>query len=272
MENFPRWDYKGDFKISSGGGMFAEILTIGDELLTGNTVDSNSAFIARKLTERGYWVRRKTTVGDDVEEIKKVIREILDRKPEVLIISGGLGPTHDDVTMLAVAEALGKNLTLCEPCLERIKAFYEHLYKEGYIDDPELNEGRKKMAYLPEGAVPLENTEGAAPGAFTEHGGVKIFVLPGMPREMKAMLEREVLPRLGERKFIQRKLLAEITDESKLAPILTEAVERFKVRIHSSPKGFGKYIGVIIFGEGGEEIEKAKAFMEERGIRFEEGW
>lgn len=88
--------------------MFAEILTIGDELLTGNTVDSNSAFIARKLTQRGYWVRRKTTVGDDVEEIKKVIREILDRKPEVLIISGGLGPTHDDVTMLAVAEASGR--------------------------------------------------------------------------------------------------------------------------------------------------------------------
>ena len=252
--------------------MFAEILTIGDELLTGNTVDSNSAFIAQKLTERGYWVRRKTTVGDDVGEIKAVVREVLGRKPEVLVISGGLGPTHDDVTMIAVAEALGQKLVLCRECLERIRAFYLKLYEKGLIDDPELNEARKKMAYLPEGAEPLENTEGAAPGAYIEHRGTKIFVLPGMPREMKAMLENEVLPRLGEKKFVQRKLLAKITDESKLAPILNETLERFKVRIHSSPKGFGKYIGVIIFGESEEEIEKAKTFMESMGISFEEGW
>ncbi len=252
--------------------MLAEVLTIGDELLTGNTVDSNSAFIAKKLTERGYWVRRKTTVGDDVGEIKAVIREILGRKPEVLVISGGLGPTHDDVTMVAVAESLNRKLVLCEKCLERLKAFYEKLYREGYIDDPELNEARKKMAYLPEGAQPLENTGGAAPGAYIEHEGVKIFVLPGMPREMKAMLENEVLPRLGSRKFIQRKLLAEITDESKLAPVLNETLQRFSVRIHSSPKGFGKYIGIILFGESEEEIERAKAFMEGKGIRFEEGW
>ncbi|WP_457750820.1 molybdopterin-binding protein [Thermococcus sp.] len=252
--------------------MFAEILTIGDELLTGNTVDSNSTFIAEKLTSRGYWVRRKTTVGDDIEEIKTVVQEILSRKPEVLVISGGLGPTHDDVTMLAVAEALGRKFVLCESCLERIKEFYRELHVKGLIDDPELNKARKKMAYLPEGAEPLENTKGAAPGAYIEHDGVKIFVLPGMPREMKAMLENEVLPRLGSQKFIQRKLLAEITDESKLAPILNETLEHFNVRIHSSPKGFGKYIGIILFAESGEEIERAKAFMESKGIRFEEDW
>ncbi|EEB74349.1 molybdopterin-binding protein [Thermococcus sp. AM4] len=249
--------------------MFAEILTVGDELLTGNTVDSNSAFIAKRLTERGYWVRRITTVGDDVGEIKAAVQEILGRKPEVLVISGGLGPTHDDVTMLAVAEALGKRLVLCEECLERIREFYERLHREGYIDDPGLNEARRKMAYLPEGAEPLENGEGAAPGAYIEHGGTKIFVLPGMPREMKAMLENEVLPRLGGRKFVQLKFLAEITDESKLAPILSEALERFDVRIHSSPKGFGRYIGIIIFAESKEEAEKVVEFLEEKGISLQ---
>ncbi|AMM53419.1 molybdopterin-binding protein [Pyrococcus kukulkanii] len=252
--------------------MIAEVLTIGDELLTGNTVDSNSAYIAQKLTERGYWVRRITTVGDDVEEIMNVIREILDRKPSVLVISGGLGPTHDDVTMLAVAKALGKKLVLCEDCLERVRQFYEELYRKGLIDDPTLNEARKKMAYLPEGATPLENTEGAAPGAYMEYGGVKIFVLPGMPREMKAMLEREVLPRIGERKFVQKKFLAEITDESKLAPILNEAIEMFKVKIHSSPKGFGKFIGIIIFAEDEAKVKEVVEFMEGKGIRFMEGW
>ncbi|WP_048055260.1 molybdopterin-binding protein [Pyrococcus sp. NA2] len=252
--------------------MIAEVITIGDELITGNTVDSNSAFIASKLTERGYLVKRITTVGDDVEEIKEVILEALSRKPEVIIISGGLGPTHDDVTMLAVSKALNRELKLCNECLERIKEFYRNLYEKGLIDDPEINEARRKMAYLPEGATPLRNTEGAAPGAYIEYEGIKIFVLPGMPREMKAMLENEVLPRLTNKKFVQKKYLAEITDESKLAPILSEAIEKFNVRIHSSPKGFGKYIGIIIFAENEDLIGEVVEFMKARGINFKEGW
>ncbi len=248
--------------------MLAEVITMGDEILTGNIVDSNAAFIAGKLTERGYWVRRITTVGDDVGEIAAAIREALGRNPDVIVTSGGLGPTHDDVTMLGVTKALGVELKLCEECLERIKEFYRRLHEKGLIDDPELNEARRKMAYLPEGSIPLKNTEGAAPGAFMEHGRTKIFVLPGMPREMKPMLVNEVLPRLGTKTFIQKKLLAEVTDESKLAPILRDTLERFSVRIHSSPKGFGRYVGIIIFGKDEEEVERAKAFMESRGIRF----
>ncbi|MDK2854176.1 MAG: nicotinamide-nucleotide amidase [Thermococcaceae archaeon] len=137
--------------------MFAEIVTVGDELLTGNTVDSNSAFIAQKLTERGYWVKRITTVGDDVEDIKTVIRESLSRKPEVLIIAGGLGPTHDDVTMLALAKALDIELELREDALKRIEQFYLELYEKGLVDDPKINDARKKMAYLPKGAEMLNN-------------------------------------------------------------------------------------------------------------------
>ena len=87
---------------------------------------------------------------------------------------------------------------------------------------------------------------------------------------MKAMLENEVSPKLGKGRFIQKKVLAEITDESKLAPVLVEALNRFNIKIHSSPKGFGKYIGIILFGESEDEIEKARRFMEERGIKFEE--
>ncbi|USG99006.1 damage-inducible protein CinA [Thermococcus argininiproducens] len=249
--------------------MFAEIITVGDELLTGNTVDSNSAFIAQKLTERGFWVRRITTVGDDIEEIKSAVKEALSREPEVLIIAGGLGPTHDDVTMAAVAQALNVGLELREEVIEKIRVFYRGLYEEGVVDDPNLNEARIKMAYLPKGAEVLDNSVGAAPGAYFKYNSTEVFVLPGMPREMRTMLENEVLPRLGKRKFIQEKLLAEITDESKLAPLLNEVLGRFNVKIHSSPKGFGKYIGIIIFGESEEEIKRAKKFMEKRGLRFE---
>ncbi len=249
--------------------MLAEIVTVGDELLTGNTVDSNAAFIAQALTERGYWVRRITTVGDDVDEIVGAVQEALGRRPAVLVVAGGLGPTHDDVTMLAVSKALGRPMKLREEALQGIRGFYTKLYKEGFIDDPKINEARKKMAYLPEGAEALYNPVGAAPGAYINHNGVMVFVLPGMPTEMKAMFEQKVLPKLGSHKFIQAKFLAEITDESKLAPLLTEALKRFKVRIHSSPKGFGKYIGVILFGESTEEVDKTVRFLEEHGITLE---
>jgi molybdenum cofactor synthesis domain-containing protein len=250
--------------------MLAEIITIGDELLTGNTVDSNSAFIARGLTERGYWVRRITTVADDVDEIVAAVREALGRRPAVLVVAGGLGPTHDDVTMFAVSKALNRPMELREESLRLIADFYRKLYEEGFVDDPEINEARKKMAYLPKGAEALTNPVGAAPGAYILQDDVMIFVLPGMPREMKAMFEQEVLPRIGGRKFIQAKFLAEITDESKLAPILREALKRFNVRIHSSPKGFGRYIGIILFGESREEINETVRFLEAHGIKLED--
>jgi len=249
--------------------MLAEILTVGDELLTGNTVDSNSAFMARGLTRRGYCVRRITTVGDDVFEIEKAVREALHRQPEVLVISGGLGPTHDDVTILGVAKALGRKLVLCEKCLRRIREFYRNLYEKGLVDDPTINEARKKMAYLPEGAQPLENPVGAAPGAYIEHQGIRIFVLPGMPREMKAMWRLEVLPKLGSREFIQVRVLAKITDESKLAPVLKEALKRFNVRIHSSPRDFGEHIKLILFAESEEDIKRTLRFIESQGIVIE---
>ena len=251
--------------------MIAEIITIGDELLSGNTIDKNSAYIAQKLFERGCTVNRITTVGDDVESIRKVILESLARGPDVLIISGGLGPTHDDVTMYAVSLATGRSLKLSEEALKWVKEKYEELYRKGYVDTPEINESRKKMAYIPEGAILIKNDVGIAPGALINHGNTRIFVLPGMPSEMRAMLEKYVLPKINATPLYQKKFKLLSKDESMVSKNLREVADNLNVKIHSSPRGFAKdaYILIIMFSESLSNIERAKIELENRGLKLE---
>ena len=251
--------------------MIAEIITVGDELITGNTIDKNAAYIAKRLYEHGYIVKRITTVGDDVGEIRRAVLEALIRAPDVIIISGGLGPTHDDVTVYAVALALERDLVLSEQALEWIKEKYRELYEKGFVDTPEINEARKKMAYIIEGSRPLKNSVGAAPGIEIVHGNTRIFILPGMPSEMRSILEEHVLRSLGGQQLKAIKLKLFSRDESIVAGIISDATREVGTRIHSSPKGFGKdvYIELIIFGKDDEEIEKTVRFLRDKGLKFE---
>ncbi len=250
--------------------MIAEIITIGDELISGNTIDKNSAYIAQKLFERGCVVTRITSVGDDVELIRQAILESLARGPDILIISGGLGPTHDDVTMYAVSLAVGRPLKLSEEALKWVKEKYEELYKKGFVDTPEINESRKKMAYVPEGCVLIRNEVGAAPGVLINHGKTKIFVLPGMPSEMKVMFEKYVLLQIRAKPMLQRKFKILSKDETMIAEHLTEVAKKLDVKIHSSPRGFGKdaYIMIILFSETQTHIERARSELEKRGLKL----
>ncbi|RLF63836.1 MAG: damage-inducible protein CinA [Thermoplasmata archaeon] len=250
--------------------MIAEIITVGDELITGNTVDTNATYIAKKLYERGYIVRRITSVGDDVEEIRKAVLEALIREPDILIISGGLGPTHDDVTMYAVSLALGRRLVLSEEALRWIKEKYKELYEKGFVDSPEINEARKKMAYVIEGSCLMRNPVGAAPGVEITHGNTRIYVLPGMPSEMKAILEEHVIPSLGGEPLISKRIKVFSRDESAIADIISSAVSELGIRIHSSPKGFGKdvHIELIVFGKSQEDIEKVISYLRNKGLEF----
>jgi len=251
--------------------LIAEIITIGDELLSGNTVDKNSAYIAQKLFERGCMISRIISVGDDVESIRQVILESLARGPDILIISGGLGPTHDDVTMYAVSLATGRPLRLSEEALKWVKEKYEELYKKGFVDTPEINESRKKMAYIPEGSILIRNEVGAAPGVLINHGKTKIFVLPGMPSEMKVMFEKYVLPQIRAKPMLQKKFRILSKDETMISEHLRDVARKLNIRIHSSPRGFGKdaYILIIVFSESLSHIENARAELEKRGLKLE---
>ncbi len=171
--------------------MKAEIITIGNELLETGHVDSNSAFIGERLTLLGASVTRATTVPDDPELIRKAIENGI-AEADVVVVTGGLGPTADDRTRQAIARVLGKKLVLDEAVLATVRAHFE---RRG-LPMPESN---LSQAMVPEGARALENRAGTAPGLLLEHEKTLVFVLPGVPVEMKAMLENYVGPYLEGR-------------------------------------------------------------------------
>jgi nicotinamide-nucleotide amidase len=170
-----------------------ELVTIGDELLLGFTVDTNGAFLARKLAEQGIAVARRTAVGDTVEAIASAVREALDRTGAV-ITTGGLGPTSDDVTRDAVAQVFGRELRVDEAHLLWMR---ERWKKRFGRDMPESN---RRQAMIPDGARKLDNKHGSAPGVFIEDDRDRwVVMLPGVPRELRGMTDDTLLPLLRER-------------------------------------------------------------------------
>ncbi|NIM99985.1 MAG: competence/damage-inducible protein A [candidate division Zixibacteria bacterium] len=172
--------------------MKAEIITIGDELLYGQLLDSNSCFIGERLTAEGIDVVFKTSVGDDINRMTEAFN-VARSRADVIVASGGLGPTADDLTKKAVVKAFKRNLIFHEEILEQI----EEAFRKRGSPMPKVNQNQ---ALIPQGARALSNLWGVAPGIFLEDEGTLFFALPGVPMEMKWMLENEVLPTLRARK------------------------------------------------------------------------
>ncbi len=170
--------------------MIAEILSTGDEVLSGALIDSNSAYIAQVLEEAGLEVVRHSTVGDDLDAISSIIKEIGVRA-DIAVVTGGLGPTTDDITAAAAAYAAGVEMCLDEDALKTVENFFE---KRKRLMNP-LN---KKQAMLPKGSECLDNPVGSAPGFVMKIGKCYFFFLPGVPYEMKKMLLETVIPRIYE--------------------------------------------------------------------------
>lgn len=211
----------------------AWILTIGNELLIGRVINTNASFIASRLTLHGVRVRRIVTVGDDLDEIAVALRRAAARA-DVVVTTGGLGPTDDDMTLEAVALAFNRGLRVHPEALRMVREFYE---SRGYGLTPE----RVKMARLPVGAEPIPNPVGAAPGAYLRVGRCHVFSLPGVPREMEAMMDyvieklRPILPGLCVR---EEALVVKGVPESSLAPLLRRAARRCPdCYTKSHPKG-----------------------------------
>ncbi len=170
--------------------MKADIITIGDEILIGQIIDTNSAWIAARLGEIGLSVRRKYSIGDNREEIVSAVEESLS-KCEVTIITGGLGPTKDDITKRVLAEVFDSELVLHQETYERV----ERMMKARGIAFNELN---KSQALVPECCTPLANHKGTAPGMWFERDGRVVISLPGVPFEMEALMVESVLPKIKE--------------------------------------------------------------------------
>ncbi|MEI6949344.1 competence/damage-inducible protein A [Paraflavisolibacter sp. H34] len=197
---------------------YASILTIGDELLIGQTIDTNSAFIATILNNAGIWVRRRIAVGDDKEEILSALEQ-QSRDCSLIIITGGLGPTADDITKPALCEYFGSELVLNEDVLEHVTGIFTRLNRP-------MTERNRKQAEVPHNSTVLPNRNGTAPGMWFEKEGVVYISLPGVPLEMQGLMEEEVIPRLiahfALKAILHKTLLTAGIGESFIADQLVE--------------------------------------------------
>jgi nicotinamide-nucleotide amidase len=176
--------------------MKAFVLAIGNELTSGQSIDTNSAWLSERIGELGIFTVGHMTVPDEQPAIAAAIRHAAGLA-DLLLISGGLGPTPDDLTRQAVAEAMGVELQLDEACLAEIEEFFAHRRPGG-----KMAPSNRIQAMLPVGATAMPNARGTAPGIAAELGKTQLFVMPGVPCEMTAMFENCVLPRLPARRNV----------------------------------------------------------------------
>jgi nicotinamide-nucleotide amidase len=167
----------------------ASIITIGDELLIGQTIDTNSAFIAQELNKIGVWVRRRIAVGDVYDDIWDALDEE-GSASDIVIITGGLGPTADDITKPLLCEYFGGKLVMDE----KVLAHVEHLFEKVFKRPMPLLDRNKKQAEVPDVCTVLHNARGTAPGMLFQKNGVCFISLPGVPHEMKGLIKAEVIP------------------------------------------------------------------------------
>jgi len=179
--------------------MKAEIIAIGSELLLGQLVDTNSSFIAKRLAEHGIELIRTSTVGDDLPRIEEVLREAIQRS-SIVITTGGLGPTEDDLTREGVAKAFQRSLIFQPHLMEQIEAIIK---RRGF----RMAENNRKQAYIPEGAIPIENPKGTAPGFIMEYPKGSIISIPGVPLEMEYFMQNSVIPYLRKRFDLKHEII-----------------------------------------------------------------
>ena len=172
--------------------MTAELISVGTELLLGNIVNTNAAFLARECAKLGLSVYYQTTVGDNPKRLKEALCQALKRS-DVVILSGGLGPTRDDLTKEITAEALGLGLSEDAHTRERIQAYFDARGTE------EIPENNWKQAMVPEGALVINNDNGTAPGLILEKDGKTAVLLPGPPNELVPMFRKDIYPWLHKK-------------------------------------------------------------------------
>ena len=172
-------------------GKTAEIICVGTELLMGSTLNTNATEIAAALAGIGWNLYHSSVVGDNPARLSEAVKLALSRA-DLVITTGGLGPTYDDLTKETVAACMGKRLVLHPECLKEIEEYFARAHRE-------MAPTNEKQAWLPEGCTVLRNPNGTAPGCLMEADGKRAAVLPGPPREMRPMLLNELLPRLTQK-------------------------------------------------------------------------
>ncbi|MEG2936444.1 MAG: competence/damage-inducible protein A, partial [Clostridium sp.] len=200
--------------------MRCEILAVGTEILLGDIVNTNAQYISKRLSEEGVFVYHQSVVGDNPDRLKQAY-ELAFSRADLVITTGGLGPTKDDLTKETAFEYFGMNSVCHEESLKQIKEYFAKINKP-------LGKTNEKQAYFPEEAIVLKNNNGTAPGCIIEEASKVLVMLPGPPREMKAMFEESVIPYL--RKYSKEVLVSKIlrvigVGESAVAELIGDLID-----------------------------------------------
>ncbi|MGC9393278.1 MAG: competence/damage-inducible protein A [Anaerolineae bacterium] len=221
----------------------ASLLAIGNELLNGAVRDTNLFSLSQNLTRMGFSVEYTAMVRDIPQKIADVVLFLLAQQPDVLLCSGGLGPTEDDLTLPALAEALHMPLAFDSTAADLVESHYDRLLAQHYLTQRGPAFAREKMATLPLGAQPLPNPVGTAPGVKMEHQKTTIYVLPGVPAELEAIFAASIAPELLRRFtpgiWAEHSMLVYCDDEADLAIPLRDVAQRHpEVYLKSLAKPF----------------------------------
>jgi len=249
------------------------IVAIGDELVGGFTLDTNSHWLAERLRLLGYPVKRTTAIRDRPGEIvEQIRRELADAEVTDIFCSGGLGPTPDDRTFASIAEALGRDLIIWEETRARIDRRVKRMHEAGLLESPEVTEGNLRMARIPaEPAHVFKNRRGMAPGVVYEAEGKRIFVLPGVPLEMKGIFTEEIEPEFlaGGSVATVRELRFTFAVEARFYPLMTELEASFPdVSVGSYPNFETKELVIRCLGDDARRVDEVIEVVRRRSAEL----
>ena len=247
----------------------SSIVAVGDELVGGFTMDTNSHWLAERLRLLGHPVKRVTAIRDRPPEIvEQVRRELSDLDVTLVFCCGGLGPTPDDRTFASLADALGRELVIWEETRAKIERRVQRMHEAGLLESPNLTEGNLRMARIP--ANPLQvfkNRRGMAPGVVYEADGKRVFVLPGVPMELKGIFTEELEPQFlaGGSAATVRELRFTFAVEARFYPLMTELEQSFPdVSVGSYPNFETKELVIRCLGSDAKRVDEVIEIVRRR--------
>ncbi len=253
--------------------MLSSIVAIGDELVGGFTLDTNSHWLAERLRLLGYPVKRVSQIRDKPAEIvEQVHRELADGDLTDVFLTGGLGPTPYDRTFAALADALGRELVIWEETRARIARRVQRMHEAGLLESPDVTEGNLRMARIPDGpAHVFKNRRGMAPGLVYEEKGKRIFVLPGVPLEMKGIFTEELEPEFlaaGSAATV-REVRFTFAVEARFYPLMRELEEKYPdVSVGSYPNFETKELVIRILGAEPKRADEVADIVRRRSAQL----
>jgi molybdenum cofactor synthesis domain-containing protein len=251
----------------------SSIVAIGDELVGGFTLDTNSHWLAERLRLLGHPVKRVTAIRDRPQEIvDQVRRELSDTEVTHVFCCGGLGPTPDDRTFASLAEALGRELMIWEETRAKIERRVQRMHEAGLLESADLTEGNLRMARIPAGPLQVfKNRRGMAPGVVYESDGKRIFILPGVPLELKGIFTEELEPQFlaGGSAATVRELRFTFAIEARFYPLMSELERSFPdVSVGSYPNFETKELVIRCLGGDPKRVEEVVEVVRRRSLEL----